>query len=240
MRWVLIALVFFSLVGIFFIRRRNSSLPEVSDSLPYALGDAMFTPAERSFLGVLDQVVGSDFRVFGKVRVADVVAVARGTPYPLWQKAFNQISAKHFDFVLCRPKDLKPICAIELNDQSHEKVIRQGRDKFLERVCSAAGIPLIFIPAKRSYRLDDISVAIAGVMAANLELIDVTAPGLVGDINALTIDEQFDSFRKIDKGPGCPRCASPMYRRVAKSGKNAGKKFWGCTKFPRCLGTVVS
>ena len=133
MRWLLLVLVLLALVGFFLLKRRNRSLPEGPEALPYVLGDALFTPAERSFLGVLDQAVGTDFRVFGKVRVADIVAVTKGTPKPLWQRAFNQISAKHFDFVLCRPNDLKPVCVIELNDQSHAKESRQGRDKFLER-----------------------------------------------------------------------------------------------------------
>ena len=34
----------------------------------------------------------------------------------------------------------------------------------------------------------------------------------------------------------CPRCGSPMVERTAKSGSNAGKKFWGCSRFPACRG----
>lgn len=35
----------------------------------------------------------------------------------------------------------------------------------------------------------------------------------------------------------CPRCKSPMTKRVAKTGANAGKAFWGCSRFPDCRGT---
>jgi len=35
----------------------------------------------------------------------------------------------------------------------------------------------------------------------------------------------------------CPRCKSPMVKRVAKKGTNAGQEFWGCSEFPRCRGT---
>jgi len=35
----------------------------------------------------------------------------------------------------------------------------------------------------------------------------------------------------------CPRCKSPMTKRVAKAGANAGKAFWGCSRFPECRGT---
>lgn len=32
----------------------------------------------------------------------------------------------------------------------------------------------------------------------------------------------------------CPRCGSPMVIRTSKRGPNAGKKFWGCSAFPKC------
>lgn len=34
----------------------------------------------------------------------------------------------------------------------------------------------------------------------------------------------------------CPRCGSAMVKRVAKAGANAGKPFWGCSRFPECRG----
>jgi hypothetical protein len=35
----------------------------------------------------------------------------------------------------------------------------------------------------------------------------------------------------------CPRCSSPMVKRVAKRGSNKGNEFYGCSNFPRCRGT---
>ena len=40
----------------------------------------------------------------------------------------------------------------------------------------------------------------------------------------------------IDALPACPKCGSPMVQRVARSGTNAGKTFWGCSTFPACRG----
>jgi ssDNA-binding Zn-finger/Zn-ribbon topoisomerase 1 len=34
--------------------------------------------------------------------------------------------------------------------------------------------------------------------------------------------------------PTCPACGKPMTLRKAKTGPNAGKKFWGCTGYPSC------
>jgi len=35
----------------------------------------------------------------------------------------------------------------------------------------------------------------------------------------------------------CPRCSSPMVRRLAQRGVHAGRSFWGCSRFPQCKGT---
>lgn len=35
----------------------------------------------------------------------------------------------------------------------------------------------------------------------------------------------------------CPRCGSPMVKRLARRGRNAGGYFWGCSRYPRCKGT---
>lgn len=34
----------------------------------------------------------------------------------------------------------------------------------------------------------------------------------------------------------CPNCGSMMVRRKARKGSNAGKEFYGCSKFPKCRG----
>lgn len=40
-----------------------------------------------------------------------------------------------------------------------------------------------------------------------------------------------------ETNPACPDCGSEMVRRRAGRGRNRGKEFWGCSKFPNCLGT---
>ena len=38
--------------------------------------------------------------------------------------------------------------------------------------------------------------------------------------------------------PACPQCGKPTVLRTAKTGKNEGKQFWGCTGYPECKGVV--
>ena len=36
----------------------------------------------------------------------------------------------------------------------------------------------------------------------------------------------------------CPKCGNVMLIREVKKGKNIGKKFWGCSTFPKCRGVA--
>lgn len=41
-----------------------------------------------------------------------------------------------------------------------------------------------------------------------------------------------------DRIPQCPQCRKAMVLRTAKTGKNAGQQFWGCSGYPDCKGVV--
>src|SRR5690554_3111749 len=102
--------------------------------------DDLFTPAEKSFLLALEAAVGNKIRIYGKVRVADILTPDLSRQAKTWMTAFNKISAKHFDYVLCHPKTLKVLATIELDDKSHNKSNRRARDKFLEDACKSADL----------------------------------------------------------------------------------------------------
>ena len=71
-------------------------------------------------------------------------------------RAFNRISAKHFDFVVCALDTLAPLAAIELNDASHQRPDRQKRDELLRGICRDIGLPLIELAPRRAYKLDSL------------------------------------------------------------------------------------
>ena len=127
----------------------------------YKLKSGLFTSAERSFLGVLDQAVSEGYRVFAKVRVADLVEVQGGSSRSEWGRAFGKIQAKHFDFVVCRKSDLSVFCVLELDDASHSRKKRQRRDAFIDELCTSVGLRLVRIKAQRAYKLEDIRQLLA-------------------------------------------------------------------------------
>lgn len=65
---------------------------------PYQSKEVLCSLAERSFLGALDKIVGKSYRIFAKVRLADIIDVQRGLSASARQSAFNRISRKHLDF----------------------------------------------------------------------------------------------------------------------------------------------
>ena len=115
------------------------SLPKgKGQDLPYEKQNYLFTPAERSFLGVLEQAVGDQFRIMGKVRLMDIVKVKGGLDGKAKQTAKNKIQSKHVDFVACDPNDLSVQFVVELDDKSHEREDRQERDALVDGVMNAA------------------------------------------------------------------------------------------------------
>lgn len=168
MTWpIIVAIAFLLLVAIAAkLKRSGAGSP---DTLPYTLKKALFSPAERSFLGVLEQAIGKHYQIFGKVRLADVIETKRGLSASDRQTAFNRINAKHFDFLLCKKEDLTIVCAVELDDKSHRKTSRQQRDAFVVDLCQAVGLPLLRVQAKRTYTVQELRAKVLDVTQQRLE-----------------------------------------------------------------------
>lgn len=81
-----------------------------------------------------------------------------------WEK-FNSINGKHVDFVLC-DETLAPVVAIELDDASHNSAACIKRDGFVDSVFQSAALPIVHVPAKRGYVLEEIRQLLAPHLAA--------------------------------------------------------------------------
>jgi hypothetical protein len=139
------------------------------EEFPYTRNRALLSPAECSLLSALEQAAGKDYRIFGKVRVADVVGIQPIDDRNARQRALDRISAKHFEFILCDKDDLSIRCAIELDDKSHGSHKRQERDTFLQGICRAISLPLVQIPAARSYSVIELRKKILAALSAGSE-----------------------------------------------------------------------
>jgi hypothetical protein len=122
------------------LKKRGAKHPV---EVAYQARQELFSPAERSFFGVLEQAVAGSYRVLGKVRLGDLVQPAKGLSTGKRTGAWNRIHQKHVDFVLCQPDTLAVAGVVELDDASHRRKDRAERDEFVDKALSTAGIPIV-------------------------------------------------------------------------------------------------
>ncbi len=224
---IIIALVLIAVILVLAaVRRKGGKVPRTQDH-PYKTIGPLFTAAERSFYGVLTQAVEGNATVFGKVRVADVLETTKGLNPSDRTKAFNRISAKHFDFVICDPSDLSVICVVELDDSSHSSKKSQIRDDFINNACEAAGLKLHRFKAKSSYTIPDIKQTLFPLTGSAAEHLDL--PEVSSNFSEIVSNSEEDI-----NPPTCPKCSSPLIAKDAKRGKHAGSTFLACSAFPKC------
>ncbi len=124
----------------------------------YEAAVGLLTPAEAAFLPVLRAAVRADHpdgpRVLAKVRLADIASPPKDSP--TWLADFNRVASKHVDFVICAGDRMLPMRVVELDDSSHERADRRGRDELVDLVLKRAGIPITHVRWQRSYRVEEV------------------------------------------------------------------------------------
>jgi hypothetical protein len=198
--------------------------PAAPAGYTYALRDDFLSPAEASFFHVLRTAVAAEYLIFPKVRLADLVFPPRQEgQHGAWQR----INRKHIDVVLCAPRTLRPLVALELDDRSHRRPDRLERDAFVDRVFADAGLPLVHVPARRSYDTRTVAALIDGALPGRAEAASVVASAEIAGAATETA------------APRCARCGGELRLRTASQGPRAGEQFWGCVNYPRCRHVVA-
>ena len=196
---------------------------------PYERQEYFLSPAEKAFYDVLDALVGEDVVICPKPAVREVLRV-RGNVRRDRQKYFNWISQKHVDFVLCDRETMQILCAVELDDSSHERADRRQRDAFMDKAFRKAKLPLFHIPCRKSYGAKELNELCSFLCQDLLVLEDDEGP----DKPAGTTRSAGTTCSAL---PLCPDCGVPMVLRTASRGPHQGEQFYGCPNFPRCRRT---
>lgn len=84
--------------------------------------------------------------ILAKVRLADIAEV--DTRVTLKKDFLWKITNKHVDFLICDKNTLDIICAVELDDYTHETQEAKERDMFIMQVLDSVGIKTIRIRTK--------------------------------------------------------------------------------------------
>lgn len=136
--------------------------PRPRVEFPFA-AKVVLTDAELAFHGVLVQCLPADTVLLSKVRLADFLEVQAAPGEHL--RHFGRISQKHADFLLVDPATADPLLVIELDDSSHRRSQRTiESDEFKDHAYAAARVPILRIPAARSYNRSDLTARIEAAL----------------------------------------------------------------------------
>ena len=127
---------------------------------PYRRAGPLLTPTEALFLPVLRRAAGS-CPVLCKVRLADV-AEPTGQDARRWGLVMRQ----HLDFVVVDPASWRVLCAVELDDPSHDGFDARRRDGVKGQALSGAGVPLLRVRTAGHYDAGEIAARLSPVIAA--------------------------------------------------------------------------
>ena len=200
------------------------------EPLPYRTRDDFLSSGESSLYRLLSSHLHGRASVFPKVRLADVFFVARPNENMSY---INRVSQRHVDFLICDASSLRPIAGVELDDSSHSRAHRRESDKFLNEVFTSASLPLVRIPARRQYATSEVASSLAALLpsvAAATPHAEPTAAPARGSVPEVTAPAH---------PPLCPKCGIPMVVRIAGQGEHKGKRFYGCSNYPRCRQAIA-
>ncbi len=131
-------------------------LHEPSLAFPFKKKGNLFTPVERTFLNLIEEAVGNEFRILCRVRMSDILTVRQSTDKKTSKSAVTRAGSKHLDFVLCSKQDMSPVMAIDLVHSNGKDGYKSQRDFFVNGALDAAHIPHVRIKVRSGYKAKDI------------------------------------------------------------------------------------
>tara|TARA_A200000113_G_scaffold190227_2_gene178502 strand:- start:4619 stop:5206 length:588 start_codon:yes stop_codon:yes gene_type:complete len=125
-------------------------------AFPFRRKPQLFTPVEHTFLNLIEQAVGREFRIVCRVRLNDLIAVRQSTNKKTASQALSRASSRQLDFVLVNKHDMSPVMAIDLVHSQGKEGYKSQKDWFVTGALDAAGLPHARIKVKSGYTVDDI------------------------------------------------------------------------------------
>ena len=139
------------LIGIVYIFKGVGKIKQAEDSsennnqikksqYKYYAKSYVMTSRENECFKILNEIFSSKWFVVPQIHLSALLDYrVKGQN---WNAAFRHINGKSVDFVLIGKESYRVICAIELDDSTHNKPERKERDVEIERIFNQAKIPL--------------------------------------------------------------------------------------------------
>ena len=196
--------------------QKPNHLKDESDRLPYRLREQFMSMPELALFRTLQEMVGRRYVICPKVGMNDIFYIVRPNENVHF---FNKIFRKHVDFLLCDPKTLQPVFAIELVKPVGKSETRES-DQFLGDLFLSAGLPLVHVMSSENYLEGDLAELFQLAILKVKQTKTLRATG------------------KTDPVPHCPICGRMMVLRMHRAGPDKGKRYYGCMDNPKCGGMV--
>ena len=209
---VLSILILIALIMLILMIRIIFTTDEPTLNLTYESNLSILSGPERAFINTIEPILSTNYKIFPKVRLADIIEIRHKTGLDSQDETMNKINTTTVSFLLCYAADLKIAGIIDIEEKD-----RIGDDKdisydFIETAAAEAGIPFARVISKLHYDTDYIATTFA---------------------NYVVTPEQKTEDNENKYG-NCPSCNEPLMLLKAKHGDNIGKYFLGCTNYPEC------
>jgi len=125
----------------------------------YRKRDRVMNMSEQALFINLEQQLHEKFLVLSKVRIEDFVdTVHEGfDEKEVWGNR-NRIKSRHVDFLICDLVTTKPILAIELDGNSHNRLDRRKRDDFINKLYSDIELRVEHIPVGSNFENEAVRI----------------------------------------------------------------------------------
>jgi hypothetical protein len=130
--------------------------------LPYRVDACLLTPQQRAFGAVLERAVGQGYRLYAKVRAADIIEVDRRLDRRARERAGDRLAEQVFDFVICTRETSGIACAVNLAARS--RLSRRPPKNRLDRICAAAKLPFVRFRESDVYSVVEIEEQVFSAM----------------------------------------------------------------------------
>lgn len=208
MSYILVLVIALAVFGFLFLSLKRAVSPEYR-AIPFLL-----TKSELNFFKQLNRKLNENmpgmFQLNSKVRLADICTNTNKKDIA----SFNRISRKHVDFVITELSTSKVVCAIELDDRSHNSASAIKRDTQKNTALRSANITLIRIKNTRNY-----SKVINNSVMTELERYQANN----GPEPIRTMEKKKDFLVS-----SCPKCRSTNMDKHEMKFPNRGEIYYEC------------
>ena len=142
----------------------NAKGKSTTNNYRYQIKMSMMSRAEEGVFRKLVELCEGQCYVVPQVHLSSLFE--HKIPGQKYSAAFSHINGKSVDFVLLDQESLKPLCAIELDDSSHNATDRQERDQEVERIFAVAKFPLVRLTQAMASSREKVGEAIMSAVNA--------------------------------------------------------------------------